>query len=172
MINSWAPSPDPRLSQGDVRTMVPIAPVLHPLSTLGKKNAGLWEQLSDWSEDRDGMSHCLARGKRPSVIVVSHSCELDKPQRKSRVLVAPVNLATTLDAKQKEVIFAQKRISLMPLPDVPSLGDCYADLRSIMSVDRSFLDEAARVGVLSDDWVLRLQAQLVAFFSRKADAAE
>ncbi len=73
------------------------------------------------------------------------------------------NLSTEQD---REMVLAQKRHSKMPLPGVPSLGDCYADLRMTTAVNRDHLDVKKRLASLSEAGVGRLRLQLIAFFTR------
>jgi len=56
----------------------------------------------------------------------------------------------------------------MPLPEVPNLGDAYADLRFIQVLDGSVLEPVMRVAQLSDAGVDRLHKQLIVFFTRLA----
>jgi len=56
----------------------------------------------------------------------------------------------------------------MPLPGVPQLGDYYADLRCLMWLDRKIVDQNKRIASMSEEGVLRLQAQLIGFFTRKS----
>ena len=114
----------------------------------------------------DGMQVFLAKGRVCAAIVCSHSCELDKDERKSRVLVAPVMSASGLKVDVWEIIANQRRRSLMPLPALPKLGDCYADLRMLQAVDRRYLDEGQRLASMSTEAVNRLQLQLVGFLVR------
>ena len=64
-------------------------------------------------------------------------------------------------------MFEQREWAFLPLPDVPELGDYYADLRLIHPVDRRFLRDDSRLASMTDEATLRLQAQLVGFFTRK-----
>ncbi len=55
----------------------------------------------------------------------------------------------------------------MVLPDLPGTAKTlYADLRAIVTLDRELVNAYNRVASLSDTWVQRLQAQIIAFFTR------
>ena len=171
----WGAAPHPELSQGDIVRDLPLGASTYPrvfLSPSELKGDRIWCPCQSWQADRDGLGHFLARGRFIAALVLSHSCELDKKERRGRVQVAPVASIGGIDEKNRQAIMAQRRISLMPLPGVPQLGDCYADLRIMSSIDRRLIAEAERVAGMTEGGVQRLQAQLVAFFTRKdLDAA-
>jgi hypothetical protein len=173
----WLPDLQPALSQGDVLLdCVAGAAVVHPRQAV--KRASLAGAADAWvvdpaeTPDQNDILTLLAKGRISAALVVSHSCELDKGERKARVHVAEVRPMASLQPDARERIMSQSRISLMPLPDLPTLGDCYADLRTIGGIDRRAALAAPKVASMTDAAVARLQAQLVAFFTRlKLDAS-
>src|SRR5262245_28894341 len=110
------------LSQGDVIEPVPVAvPVVPPTRlkrTTAKGDAEVWRATTD-EEQR----HWLFTGQAAYVLVVSHSCDLDKNEKKGRVLVAATRRLDDLDDATRSRVLAQGRRSLMPLPAIPELGD-------------------------------------------------
>jgi hypothetical protein len=167
----WASTLEARLSQGDVLDEVPVATLAYPPVALKKLTARAatqqWAETTDWSPARgDELTHCLARSRRAAVLVLSHSCDLDKEEKKQRVLVAPAFPLSALPARSRTSVEQQQRFSLMPLVDVPGLGDLYGDLRLATSIDRRILQDANRIASMSPTGVKRLQAQLVAFLVR------
>jgi len=107
----------------------------------------------------------MARARLGAVLVLSHDCDLDKG--KKRVVVAPVNPVANLAKHERESVLAQRSHSSLVLPDVPSLGACYADLRLTTAVDRAFLDIDKRIASLSEAGLGRLRLQLIGFFTRR-----
>ncbi len=166
----WADDIQPDLSQGDVVINLPVFESNYPPKYLKRHNTlkgggSTWVESESRHDDKDGRSNFLATGRHVGVIVVSHSCELDKG--KKRVIVAPFYSIDTISEEQRNGILAQKFFALMPLPDVPDVGTCYADFRSITALHRRTVDEAKRVASMTETAHERLGAQIVAFFLRK-----
>jgi len=100
------------------------------------------------------------------VLVLSHSCELDKSGRKELVTVAPVRSSSALQAQQREAIMNRRRYAFLPLPGIPVLGDSYADLREIASVDRTAVLTGVRLASATDSGRLMMMDHLITFFTR------
>jgi len=168
----WTPQLKSELSQGDVLSPIPIGSPHLPVTYLSKgrveKGSQVWLQSSKWQPDGDGIGLFLGKGRVIHGLVVSHDCEIDKPSRSARVLIAPISQLDKLEESARQPIIEQKRYSLMPLPGVPQLGDYYADLRCLMWLDRKIVDQNKRIASMSEEGVLRLQAQLIGFFTRKS----
>lgn len=165
----WAAELEQHLSQGDVISEM-IVPVLDEHTYLRKeavpKVGPVWLEGPWTPNPHTGMGHYLGRGKRLGALVLNHSCELDKLTGKHRVLVATIApISAVTDKVAAENIMAQRRVSALPLPDVPGLGDCYADLRVIGAVQRSTIDQK-RIASMTPEAIKRLQLQLIAFFAR------
>lgn len=126
-----------------------------------------WPQrsaLEPFKTDSTGLY--IARGRVTRVLVVSHSCEIEKKDD-ARVLVAMIApLISVQDAGKRAKILEQKRRAFMPLPEVPGLGDCYADLRTISYVERKLILDSNREFSMTEDAVIRLRAQLIEYFTR------
>jgi hypothetical protein len=115
----------------------------------------------------DHTGHFVARGNEYHVLVISHNCEIDDKPNVSRVLVAPISsIDQVKDAGARERILMQKRRAFMPLESIPKLGTCYADLRCVVYVDRKLLPNETRLASMNDEGVVRLRAQLIAYFTR------
>lgn len=165
----WAKDLDPRgLSQGDVVADVPFGTFPVPPVALSKST--IKGGVTAWLESGPPGGPYLVQGGRFPAIVLSHDCELDKPQRKPRVLAAPLRPMSELESSVSAEVLAQRRLSLMPVPAIPTLGHYYADLRLIQNFDRAILD-SARVASMSQEGLGRLRAQVVAFLFR-LDLAE
>lgn len=163
----WLPAlNDEGLSQGDVLKPLPQAVSVFPTRRLQRKSLKGAPEAYVPTEDTS-RDYFLFRGAETEVLIISHSCDLDKNERKQRVLVSPIFRLDIVSKKDvRETILAQRRISLMPLPDLPELGDCYADLRLISSVPREFLTDERRLASMSEEGVVRLQVQLAYFLFR------
>lgn len=158
------------LSQGDLVKPLPFATTVVPPERIKRKTArGGAQTLAScgWSPVAStGKELFLFQGKGGFALVISHSCDLDKRERRSPVLCAPVRAADALPDHVRQRVFAQERISLMPLPAIPGHGDHYADLRSISPMPRELLAEESRIASMSPHGLSRLLAQLVKFFTR------
>ena len=168
----WADRVHDKLSQGDVVAELPFflspSPVQYLRHANMKGGAPGWMESDKPIAQRDGRVRFLGIGKIVAGLVLSHSCELDKDDRgKRRVLVAPiVSIETIAEPALRESIVAQQLTASLPLPDVPTLGTCYADLRSLTTLEREIVDGGKRVASMVPEAERRLQAQLVAFLVR------
>jgi len=165
----WLEDLATELSQGDiVRGVIvglPVCPPIFLQKTTAKANQEVWSPGTP-KPDHNGIVRVLAEGRQCDVLVVSHGCEIDKKDSKKRILVAPVGTADRLSTS-RNAVFEQREHALFPLPEVPQLGDCYADLRLIHPVDLGFLRPENRLASMTEDGMVRLQAQLIGFFTRK-----
>lgn len=174
-VSWWAPHLKSELSQGDVISPVLIGAAQLPIVYLNKGsvqkgNVQTWIRSATFVPNLgDGLGNFLGKGRVNHALIVSHDCEIDKPRRGSRILIAPVSpLANVADMMVRQAIVEQKRHATMPLPGLPTLGDCYADLRLLMWIDRKLIEDAGKkVASMTEEAVIRLQAQLIGFFTRK-----
>jgi hypothetical protein len=170
----WAPQLNPLgLSQGDLLAPAPIGTARVPPGYIGKDSwprggRNYWPEYPEFQPGKNDPSGLfLAKGSMANCIVISHSCELDDKPNVGRVLVAPARpIEVVPDVGFRERIMAGARRAFMPLPGVPERGDMYADLRMIAYVERALVPDANRLHSMTDEAVLRLQAQIVGFFSR------
>jgi len=166
----WAETLQNDLTQGDIVSAFPIALLPKPLkylkkmSTLGQGKTG-WLEVSDPFLDENDQTYYLAKGRVIQGIIVSHSCDIDKNAR--RILVAPIAKIESLQENHREAVVNQTNIRLMALPNVPGLGDAYADLRSITAVPAELIHELKRNASMTDQALLLLQTRLIEFFTRK-----
>lgn len=169
---SWwlSPTEEPRLSQGDIIVAAAFVKALYPLSFLVRSSikgqGSLWVESPERKEDSNGFFHCLGRGSLAAALVLTHSCQLDKPEKGGRVILAPVRSASKLSENRTDVM-AGSKIAFVPLPDVPELGDCYADLRSMMALDREVVKAYVRLAAMTADAQKALHERLVGFFARE-----
>jgi hypothetical protein len=131
----------------------------------GNKTA--WVESSAPTAETE-FGHLLIKARRFLSIVLTHDCQLDKFKRKPRVQLASVSLVDDLNPEEKTKVMNQASLSLLVLPDVPTLGACYADLRTIITVDRGLIDEPMRIASMTEEAKFRLQNQVIAYFSDRA----
>jgi hypothetical protein len=168
-VTIWAPQLDPDgLSQGDLVDDLVFANV-HPLTPARKTSVhgqSGWV-AQHWNPDSDGVCHVVARAKKSMGLVLSHSCDIDKKQKKSRIFVAPVVPLATLAQAEQAKVMEQARIAAFPL--AASLrGDLYADLRLAMAIDPRMVDDKNRLASMTETGREMLQARMVVLFTRRA----
>jgi hypothetical protein len=170
----WRPlAAESRLSQGDVLADSTFALPLHPRTSLVKHvfsgGAPGWKESPSWQTDASGFGHCLGRGRVAHALVVTHSCQLDKGERTGRVLLAPISPIASVKEQDRDRIMAGERISFVPLPGIPELGDYYADLRPIMAFDPRAVEKLQRVATMSAQGVVELRDRIATFFMRPGE---
>lgn len=167
--NWWADDIQESLSQGDIVKDLPLF-LTNPVTRYLKKNTfrgGLegWLECPNPVLDGASKTHFLVPGCFNPIIILSHSCELDK--NKGRVIVAPIVPIDREPPEQQETILNQGQFALMPLPSVPGLGATYyADFRSMTTVHRDIVDKGTRIASMTNEANLRTGTQLMAFFLR------
>lgn len=166
----WLSQPCDLPQQGDVLSLYPLSRVLFPPRALDKRTikggASAWVE-TDGALDATKEHHALAKGKHFHALVLSHDCEMDKERAKRRIHIAPISPLSRLPENEQRSTLAQKTLRHLPLPGIPDLGDFYADLLAMLVIDYGILDRCTRLASMSPPGVERLQAQLVAFFTRR-----
>ena len=167
----WADTIQKSLSQGDIVIDLPLFSVPNPIPFLTKQSVkhGQTAWFESPAQPKSAAKiNALAGGAVVGAIILSHSCELDKGRSNPRVLLAPIKQLDLLGVEQemKDKIVMQQLHAMLPLPDVPDLGTCVADLRALTNVPRSTVDAGTRSASMTDASLRRMAAQLVAFFMR------
>jgi hypothetical protein len=168
----WTSELKQELSQGDVLEGIPGAVLVHPLAYLNPRPAKGGKTVYEQSgvpfehpgKKGDERQFMLSSGEIAGALILSHDCEIDKSKR---VQIAPVFALDSLPPENRLAVLEQRRFSLMPLPDVPKLGTCYADFRLMQPVRRDFLGLENRLASMNTDAVDRLQTQIAMFFTRR-----
>lgn len=168
----WEPTLKTDLSQGDVVQKIPFCGITVPAKflkwTAFKGNRQGWEEVPvPLLRVTDQRKYFLANGDILPGLVISHDCDLDKQRENGRVLLAPIASIEPLEPGMRATVLAQKHLALIPLPQVPGLGDLYADLRSITSVPRKLVLDSERGVSMNQSGVERLHAQLARFIMRR-----
>jgi hypothetical protein len=171
--SEWlAPALRPELSCGDIIDGVPFCtpqvPVVHLKKSSAKNLSVIWVPGTPPPSPPVGQTnYALFAYRVGHGIIVSHDCELEKPNRTLRVLLAPVAPIEALDSATAAVVRNQAHLARMLLPSVPGLGDAYVDLRQITPMPLDLITERPRVASLTDAARHRLGLALIAFFVKR-----
>lgn len=163
----WAGNSTPELNQGDLIASLPQGRLVHPVvhlqpATMAKQKPG-FAIVAEPKPKADGSS-MLAKGYLQVAMVLSHGCEIDKAR--GRILVATVAPMAAVHPEHQRQIYALESWAHFPLQGVPGIGDCYADLRAMSTLEAAAVQVDRRVVSMSADAQALLQAQLVGFFTR------
>ena len=166
----WLPDVGQQPEQGDVLDLLPLSRPIFPLKALERrtfKGGGSgWAELPD-GPPRSGDHHALAKGKHMYALLLSHGCQIDKPNKNVRIQLAPLSLLSNLREDEIEATLSQKNKKRLPLQSIPTIGDYYADLQTILAFDIALLSSCTRIASMKPSGITRLQLQLIAFFTRK-----
>jgi hypothetical protein len=168
----WLADLREEISRGDVYESVPFSLLTEPLTHLryadGPKGKPAWmEHDQPVKHKATQRAHVLSAFRPAPGIILSHDCEIDKDKDRPRWLMAPIAKITTLGSSQQEVVMGQRHLALVPLPGVPTLGDCFADLRNMGTVPARLISTSARLCSMSDDGRTRVRDYLATFLLRK-----
>lgn len=157
------------LSQGDIFEGLPFCtpavPVTHLSKGQAKGAAVAWiPSAPPQSAPRHQPSYALVAYRIGCGIVVSHDCAIDKPNKNTRVLCAPIAPITQLDPRTQDSVRQRGNFGLMHLPEVPGIGEAYADFRSITAFRHDILTQVRQVASLTDFGRGQLGDALVGFF--------
>ena len=176
MSDCWDTTLRSELTQGDLLQSILVGTAARPKTPLRKgftKDGGAssWLESDKWVEaGGNGLGYFLGHGVHTDVLVLSESCEIDKANGTTPILVAPVIPMTTIqDAAMREYVAAGRRYAFMPLDALSGLlGESYADLRRTCHIRREFANDAhlAKKLSMTDRGIERLKAQIVGFYTR------
>lgn len=107
----------------------------------------------------------LAAGRVAGAVVMSHSCDLDKVHS-TRVLVAPLVPIESIHPDQQAGVMAGGNLALMPVPEIPGLGNHFADLRSMTALPIEIAKTCTKAASMSEAGVKNLHGRVTAFFTR------
>jgi hypothetical protein len=170
-LSWWEAQPRELLEQGDViSTVLQVQPVV-PVKYLsrggtGKGGKAMWEESSQQVVTDSESPRILAVTAGTHGLVLSHGCEIDKLKPAHTVLIAPIASMDTLPADMQDKVIKQEVFRYLPLMDIPSLGDFYANLGKTFSLQLRLIEVGHRVASMTDDARLRLRSQLVGYYTR------
>ncbi len=157
------------MSQGDFLAPILFSIAVAPVSRLAgatiKGRGQGWAPDTSKGESSEPANY-LSRGAFSHAVVLSHSCDLDKERNTMRVLVAPAFPIARIREDERDDVLMQRKIHLMPLPEVPTLGTHYVDFRLTTVVDRKMVTDDLRIASMSESAISRLYAQILVFFTR------
>lgn len=174
--NWWLPAVSPELSQGDILSEYPLGASLTPPRFLHsnshtKNGRTTWTQDA-WTPDHNGIGHFVARGKMAPLLVVTHSCEVDKARindARVAITVAPIRPLSDFAEDQRQQVLDGARRAYVPIHGVPNgLPDSYADLRYAGPMPAKLAETLTRMASMSPDGIATLHGILVEFYSRKS----
>lgn len=166
----WLSALPTELNQGDIFADIAFMESLHPRVHL-KAGATLKGGDQPWVDAKaqpaigEHESKWLAMGPPQFGMLLNHGCDLDKGTNKRCVLV-PVISISRIPPDQHQNVIAQRSIPLMYLPDVPGCGDMVADFRIVANIPRKTINGSKRIASMTPDAQLRMQAQLIKFYTR------
>jgi hypothetical protein len=171
---TWLDKPEYQLAQGDILSECVIGGSVSPpkflhLSSHTKKDRTTWSESEIWLKGKDGFGHFVARGRFGKLMVVSHSCEVDKSCRsgqKGSILVAPLRPLSDFPVDHQVKILNSEKAAFFPLVGMPSISDHYVDLRSITAVQARYLLDLDLLCSMTKESTEFLKASLVGFFTR------
>lgn len=167
----WTVEPRSELSQGDIFTDIPIVFAPRPIQyvkpqTFPKSVKG-WIVSDKPFNDSAGRTVLFAVGYVSLAIAISHDCEFDDQQGTKSILCARVEPIASAPPEHQPLIEQQQNVPRMFLPQIPSVGNCYVNLRAVATIDRKVIAEATRLASMTDEARALLQARLVMFFLRR-----
>lgn len=165
----WLDELPSELDQGNVFETLPFTSHTVPprplISTALRGGKRGWAEADSPKKDGNGACHFLHHGPFKHGMLLNHGCDVDKPHTK-RLIVIPVFPLNEAPKEQRAHIQNQSVVALFYLPDVPALGDCFADFRIMQSVPKAALESTTRISAMSDAAKNMLGARLMAFFLR------
>ena len=167
----WTAELRGELSQGDVFEDIPIVLAPRPIQyvrpqTFSKGVKG-WVSSSSPFKDPSGRTVLFAAGHVSLAMAISHDCEFDDQQGSKSILCARIELLSSAPPEHQPIIARQQNLPRMYLPQLPGIGDCYANLRSVATIDRQVIQNAKRIACMTSEAREFLQARLVTFFLRR-----
>ncbi len=163
-------SPRPEISQGDIVELLPHVSLDKPLLALHKEGEtetvfrATGEPYTSFN-DKDGQA-VIAKCKRSRGVLISHDCEVDKPQVK-KWLVCPVVPMDRLQPKNHDLVKRNRIFSMLYLPKFDKITvDSFVDFNQITTLDSEFIKAGKRIISLSDIGRRALYVQFVRWLTR------
>lgn len=148
--------------------LLPLSKPIYPVKAIKKhtfKGGQGWADIDLPAAPSDFFA--VAKGKYGHALLLSHGCQIDKPNKNIRIQLAPLLPLANLTPEQRENTLSQRNKRQLPLQGIPTLGDYYADLQTIMAFDIALLQDCRRIASMTPLGIKRLQVQLIAFFTHK-----
>ena len=160
--------PRPDISQGDILELLPHVSLSNPLFALRKEAETIFRATSepyDTFDDKGGQD-VIATCKRARAILITHDCEIDKPQV-THWLVCPVVPATRLRPENLDRLKRNRIYSMLYLPRLgDTLVESFVDFNHISTLDPEYVRNGKRVTSLSDTGRRSLYVQFIRWLTR------
>jgi len=166
----WKPQVSEELDQGDIFADIPLILPVEPLLYLHKQQLRGGSPGYLASEEpkvlKGGALQFLASGRVGTAMLLSHGCEIDK-QNNKRLTFVSVSRLSDLPPVDQERVAARQTVAMLYLPNVPSVGDAYADFRLISIVARETVNKKQRIASMQPEAQVWVHGHLFEFFVRK-----
>jgi len=161
-------TPRADFSQGDIIESVPHLYLHGPLLAAQKEAETIYRVKGEpfpSFDDKQGQT-ILASCKRQRALLLTHDCEIDKPQT-NRWLVCPVVPVVLLAPETRDRARRNRIFSMLHLPAYRDrLPESFVDFNQISTIDRALVSGAARLVSLSDIGRRALYGQFIRWISR------
>ncbi len=161
-------NPRPESSQGDILDLVPHIYLQKPLLSLAREAETIFRASTEpfpQFDDKNGQS-IAATCKRQRAILVSHDCEIDKPQVR-RWLVCPVIPLVALPTENRDLVRRNRIYAMLHLPKYrDGLPESFVDFNQVTTLGADFIESAKRLVSLSDMGRMGLYAQFIRWLTR------
>lgn len=160
--------PREQASQGDILEFLPHIFLDLPLTALNEETETtlrtVTEPFSSF-DDANGQS-VMATCKRQKAMLLSHDCEIDKPQV-TRWIVAPVVPILKLKPANRDRVRRNRIFTMFHLPKYRELlPESFVDFNQLTTLSSEFVRNAQRIVSLSDVGRRGMYAQFVRWFTR------
>lgn len=161
-------TPREQSSQGDILESVAHIYLERPLLALRKEAETIFRaEAEPFSQfDDKGGQMVVATCKRQRAILITHDCEIDKPQVK-RWLVCPVVPIVVLSSGNRDRARRNRVYSMLHLPQYRDvLPESFVDFNQITTLEGDFVKGGKRLVSLSDIGRRALYSQFVRWLTR------
>lgn len=108
--------------------------------------------------------------QKRKIIVLSHNCEIDKPNNQA-VLTCGIRQLSEVNLGLQNDIRASRVVNCMYLPAGSNMGESFIDFRQIFRVNKFYLNEAMNTGFrlcsITDEAQMALTMSFYKFLSRR-----
>lgn len=160
--------PRQQISQGDILELAPHIFLDSPLLALHNQAETIYGATAEpygSFDDKNGQK-IIAHCKRMTALILTHDCEIDKPQV-VRWHICPVVPLERLRGETQDRAKRNRIYSMCFLPKFGNLKkDSFVDFNHISTVSAELLRSAPRILSLSDLGRQALYAQFIRWFSR------
>lgn len=162
--------PRSEICQGDILELLPHISLDYPLFALSRTGdtetvfSATGEPYAGFN-DKDGQ-RVIATCRRSKAILISHDCEIDKPQVK-KWLICPVVPMDRLQPRNHDLLKRNRIFSMLYLPRLDQMiPDSFVDFNQVTTLDSEFIKSGKRIVSLSDIGRRALYIQFMRWLTR------